>query len=364
MTSRTELESVLSGMVQGVLVVDVNQRLVSLNDAAARLLEIKNDNDVIGKPYEDVIEREDLRSVISSALASDVPVEANIIISYEVGSDVAGMEQVASERFFRLQDTRLYDVDGNRTGTMVLMQDVTRLRQLEVVRRDFVSNVSHEIKTPITAVKAAVETVMADMNLLPEHDQRFLEIIARQADRLQNIVEDLLVLARLEEVGGDKPQLDREMGCVSDVVMTAVDACHLQAEQKDTKVFVNCGEDYRVMMNPLLLEQAVLNLLTNAIKYSSAGSEVFIDVELCDQDVCIKVKDHGPGISEEHLPRIFERFYRTDKARSRELGGTGLGLSIVKHIVTAHGGRATVMSRVVEPTGSEFVISIPLHVSD
>ncbi len=362
MPSRSELESVLSGMVQGVLVVDNNDQLISLNGAAARLLEVDR-QEAIGKRYQDVITRRDLCAIIARAMSSVEPVEANIIISFEDDREDCDHWETVSERFFRLQDTRLYDEQGRRTGTMVLLQDVTRLRQLEVVRRDFVANVSHEIKTPITAVKAAVETVLVDASLLPEHDQRFLEIISRQADRLQAIVEDLLVLARLEEHSED-PSLDRESGFVIDVVMAAVDACHVQAVKCGIKVYVECDADIKLMMNRLLLEQAILNLLTNAIKYSADGSEVFVAVFCVDQEVCISVKDNGPGISEEHLPRIFERFYRTDKARSRDLGGTGLGLSIVKHIISAHGGRTSVDSVVGEGSGSDFRIYLPIYFSD
>ncbi len=336
MVREDELNAVLAGLVQGVLVVDRDQKLISINDAAERLLEV-NPQEVLGKPIDQVIRNDDLRRVVAEALRVDDPVEGHVILP-------SGDAESADIRFVRVQDTTLHDTSGKQIGKMIALQDVTRLRRLEVVRRDFVANVSHEIKTPVTAIKAAIETLL-DAQPIEESDAlRFRQIISRQADRLAAIVEDLLTLARIEQDVEDH-QVPLSLCGLSMVLDAAVDARQDQADGKSIELIKQYGEEVQVPVNRLLLEHAVVNLLDNAIKYSPESSKVRLGVKVSGRQVTVSVEDEGPGIAREHQERIFERFYRTDKARSRELGGTGLGLAIVKHVAQAHGGHADVVSQ-------------------
>ncbi len=238
-----------------------------------------------------------------------------------------------------------------------LNADMTRLQHLENMRRDFVANVSHELRTPITTIKGFVETLLDGAMKNPEEARRFLDIVARHADRLNAIIEDLLVLSRIEQGTGEN-DITFENVHVGDVLVAAVQTCERKAIGKQINIELDCDQTITARVNPVLLEQAVVNLGDNAIKYSELGSRVSIKVVRESGEIAITVSDSGCGIAEEHLPRLFERFYRVDKARSRKLGGTGLGLAIVKHIAQAHGGRATVMSRVDE--GSTFSIHLPI----
>ncbi len=233
---------------------------------------------------------------------------------------------------------------------------MTRLQRLENIRRDFVANVSHELKTPITAIKGSVETLLGGAVEDEENAQRFLEIIARQSDRLNAIIEDLLALSRIEQ-GEEQEGLVRTKTQLRSVFLNTLQACQLKAQEKQVVLEMDCPDDIEIMINAPLLEQALVNLIDNAIKYSSQNDRVLFTAEQTDASVVIKVRDWGSGISQEHLPRLFERFYRVDKARSRKLGGTGLGLAIVKHIVQSHNGHIAVESSLGQ--GSTFTIQLP-----
>lgn len=230
------------------------------------------------------------------------------------------------------------------------------LNEMEEVRRDFVANVSHELKTPITSIKGFVETLQEGAIDKPEEAKRFLEIIAKHADRLNLIVDDLLSLSRLEE-DGEKRKLSFETALLKPVLVSAVELSKIKAESKNIKIDIACDEKLTAKINSTLIEQAILNLIDNAVKYSPDGSKIKIDVKKSESQIAIIVSDTGCGIDGEHLDRIFERFYVVDKARSRKLGGTGLGLAIVKHIAQVHSGSVSVESTVGK--GSIFTISLP-----
>jgi two-component system phosphate regulon sensor histidine kinase PhoR len=232
---------------------------------------------------------------------------------------------------------------------------------LESVRRDFVANVSHELRTPVTSIKGFVETLLDGAMHNPEELQRFLQIVAVQTDRLNAIIEDLLALSRIEQEE-EKAEIELGQSPVRAVLETAVEVCRMKAAEKNIRLELACDAELAAPMNAPLLEQAVINLLDNAIKYSAPEQTVQIAAERSGGEIAIRVRDCGCGIGREHLLRIFERFYRVDKARSRKLGGTGLGLAIVKHMAQAHGGRASVES--TPGQGSTFTIHLPLALSE
>jgi two-component system phosphate regulon sensor histidine kinase PhoR len=236
------------------------------------------------------------------------------------------------------------------------LNDVTALRRLETVRRDFVANVSHELKTPITSIKGFVETLLDTRERDAQETERFLGIVLRQADRLNAIIEDLLNLSRIER-DAEAGDIALEQGALRAVVAAALQSCETQAQTRGIRLVSECDAGLAAWFNGALLEQALVNLIDNAIKYSPAGAEVRVEAAEQDGSVVIRVRDWGSGIEAKHLPRLFERFYRVDKARSRKLGGTGLGLAIVKHIAQAHKGQVFVES--APGAGSTFSLHFP-----
>jgi two-component system phosphate regulon sensor histidine kinase PhoR len=238
---------------------------------------------------------------------------------------------------------------------VLVLNDITRMKNLERIRKDFVANVSHELKTPITSIKGFTETLLEGALEDDEAGRQFVSIIRDQSERLVAIIEDLLSLSRLEQ--HDEGSVDREYTAMSGILSGAVQVCNGRAEEKESSIEVECPEDLQIYGNSLLIEQALVNLIDNAIKYSPPSSRVEVICSDNDQGTYITVRDNGSGIPQKDLSRIFERFYRVDKTRSRELGGTGLGLAIVKHIVISHGGEVTVES---EPgDGSDFSMFFP-----
>jgi len=285
--------------------------------------------------------------VVAETLSGQEPVEADIVL--RVGG---------KERFLQANGTLLRgggDEEG-AVGAVVVLNDVTRLKRLEAVRRDFVANVSHELKTPVTSIKGFAETLEDGALEDPEAARRFVRIIAGQADRLNSIIGDLLALSTLEQSEGES-RLSLSEADVCDVLKVAVDVCEPRAQARNIHLSIDCATCLLGAVSPPLLEQAVVNLIDNAVKYSPEGSDVSVSLEEAADEVVISVSDHGPGISREHVARLFERFYRVDKARSRDLGGTGLGLAIVKHIAQAQGGSVSVDSTVGK--GSTFRIHLP-----
>ncbi len=340
---QNELEAVLVSMQEGVLAVNNEQIVINLNQTCAELLGASLD-EVRGRLIHEVIRKRDLLRFVETTLDREEPIEEDIRIRGD------------EERWLNAHGTRLHDAQGQQIGALVVLHDVTRLRRLENVRRDFVANVSHELKTPITSIKGFVETLLDGAADDPETLTRFLGIVSRQVNRLEAIIADLLTLSRLEK--GSEDQMTRlERGRVEAVIKAAVEMCEKKAQDKEIEIGVRCDSELEVRMNPALFEQALVNLIDNAVKYGPNGSRIDIIAEQEDDRVAIRVRDQGCGIEPKHLPRLFERFYRADKARSRELGGTGLGLAIVKHIALVHRGSVGVQSTVGR--GSTFSLLLP-----
>jgi two-component system, OmpR family, phosphate regulon sensor histidine kinase PhoR len=343
-----EQQAVLASMVEAVLAIDRDERIISMNHAAADLLDI-NPDEAIGRRIQEVIRNAQVHRFVSRTLASSVTVEGDIILPMEEG-----------EKYLQAHGTVWRDEGGTSLGAIVVIHDVTRLKKLENVRRDFVANVSHELKTPITSIKGFVETLRDGGVTDPSEQEHFLGIIARQADRLHSIIEDLLRLSRIEQ-DGDRGQIELATHKVREVLEMAVADCVARAAERNAQVNLACPAEITARINGQLIEQAVVNLLDNAIKYSDVSKPVCLEAHVEQGVLTIQVKDQGCGIPAEHLPRIFERFYRVDKARSRKQGGTGLGLAIVKHIAQAHKGSVGVQS--VMGKGSVFTIRVPAEPS-
>lgn len=344
-TSRkNELSTILSSMSEGVIAVDPDLRMIIVNKAAREILGMKEDS-VEGHTVYEVLRNPHMQSFVERLLATRSPAEDEL--EWDAGE----------KRLLVLRGSIMMDSESP-SGAVVVIRDITRMRKLEDMRRDFVANVSHEIKTPVTAIKTAVETLAAQSDSFPPPLRRFLEIIGRHADRLADLVGDVLSLSALESGSSSMGMLfSFRQESLFRILQTALELCRSRAESAQVTLKLECGEKIRLFADASLLEQAVVNLVDNAIKYSPAGETVRIDGEEKEDHILIRVSDHGCGIPEQEHDRIFERFYRVDKARSRKLGGTGLGLSIVKHIVLAHHGTVHVES--VPGEGSTFVIELP-----
>lgn len=348
MSQSNQIEAILSSMVEGVIAVDSEERVIRINQAAASMLEC-DASKTHGRSVQEVIRNTLFHDFVKKTLSNKEPVEEDF-----------GMF-AGEERFVNAHGTPLRDAEGHQIGALIVLNDITRLRRLENIRKEFVANVSHEIKTPITAIKGFIET-LNDGKVKEQQDiKRFLEIIEKHAKRLEAIIEDLLSLSKIEK-DTEAKGIQMIISSVHQVLKNAIQVCESMAKAKEIHLEIDCKKDLTARINPALLEQAVVNLIDNAVKYSDPHRPVRVLGSEDDQTVMIRVLDEGRGINEEHLPRLFERFYRVDKARSRQMGGTGLGLAIVKHIAQAHGGHVSVES--TPGKGSAFTIHLPKKETD
>ncbi|MFP4377846.1 MAG: ATP-binding protein [Spirochaetales bacterium] len=340
---RNQLEAILTSMLEGVVVLDDARSIVSMNEAAGTLLNVPSDQ-ATGRTLIDYLRNAQLDELAELALREGRPIERTVTLYRE------------QPLHLQVHATPLSSADGV-VGSLLVMNDITRLVQLETLRKDFVANVSHELKTPITSIKGFVETLIDAPDSETTDRVRYLGIILNHTNRLNAIIEDLLSLSRLEQA--DQRITFREFP-LDELVASVVDTCRLRASERSIDVETVFAGSNTGWGNPNLIEQALVNLLDNALKYSPNGSRVKVRVTNAAGSLRFEVEDNGQGIPARDLPRIFERFYRTDRARSRELGGTGLGLAIVKHIGRAHRGTVGVES--VYGEGSTFSIEIPQDV--
>jgi len=345
---QNEREAMLSSMEEGVLAIDKEGTILSLNKTCATLLGGEPDK-LEGRSIYEVIRKPDLLAFVESALASPSPVEGEIPI------------RGPNDRWVSAHGTALHDPQRGKIGVLVVLHDITRLRHLEDVRRDFVANVSHELRTPITSIKGFIETLLEGALEDKENADRFLQIMLRQVNRMDAIINDLLALSRIEKTT-DGPMIETSLDSIQAILEAAREMCERKASQKNITLELVFPDKIIARINAALIEQAVVNLLDNAVKYSPAASTVTLSAAREGDDLVIRVKDQGCGIEAKHLPRLFERFYRVDMARSRELGGTGLGLAIVRHIALAHRGSVSVESAV--GVGSTFTLRLPIPASD
>jgi two-component system phosphate regulon sensor histidine kinase PhoR len=346
-TQRNEQESVLQSMQVGVIAIDGQQRVLSINRVAQELLGLTGAA-ARGRRFADLVSQPALLR-----FAADTIVEQG-----EMSRELELRESNAL--VVRAIAGRLRDASGKRVGSIIVLSDVTHLKKLENLRTDFAANVSHELRTPITNIKGYVETLMDDGMGDPEQAGKFLAIVARNADRLGQIIDDMLALTSLEraDVSDRLVTQPTPAGALLHAVRVHLEP---EAKQKKIPIILHVSKSLYIEANSRLAEQAITNLISNAIKYCPAGTRVTVTVREVDVEgeafVEFEVADEGPGIAGEHLPRLFERFYRVDKARSRDFGGTGLGLAIVKHIALVHGGSVVVDSELGK--GSKFRLRLP-----
>lgn len=341
---RNKLTAILASMDEGVVAVDRDERVVHINRVAGSLLGIVPE-DSIGRHLWEVSRIPELSEVLAETLRGEQPVHRSIRLAGH------------NDRILDLHASPLDAGGGVLAGAVMVLDDVTQLRRLETMRRDFFGNVSHELKTPVAAIHGLVETLIEDPDAKPEIRIRFLTKIRNQSNRLSNLVTDLLSISRLESGGGIA---DLEPIDLHDVVGATTRTLAPTSEARQVTLATALPEEpCCVMGDEEALRQAISNLVENAIKFSPEQGTVQIRVTTPPGKVLVEVEDHGIGIEPRHLERIFERFYRVDKARSRELGGTGLGLAIVKHTVLAMNGQVTVDS--APGRGTVFRISLPSY---
>ncbi|WP_319562746.1 ATP-binding protein [Marispirochaeta sp.] len=343
---RDEYQSVLSGMSEAVIVLDKSLQIVDSNPAAERIF-LRTRNEMLSKPLLHAVRNLHLQKVAEELFSGSGPMSAEFPLTFSAGGE--------RSLYLQVHGALIPNGESGQPRAVLVFTDITGIKRSEQVRKDFVSNVSHELKTPITSIKGFVETLIDGAAEDREVLSRFLGIIAKQADNMHAIIEDLLQLSRLDEQSlllEDSP-VEIEL-----VLRNAFERVRESARSRKIRLEQEPGAGCRVRGNQGLLEQAVFNLLDNAVKYSEPGGEISAGVRVNEAVIELFVKDRGVGIPAEDLPRVFERFYRVDKARSRETGGTGLGLAIVKHIALVHGGTVSVDSTPGE--GSLFTITLPL----
>lgn len=342
-----DVERILQATPIAVIALDHMQRMISANPAAERLLGF-DEPSARGRLLQEVIRQPAINRTVTSAMQAGGRFDGELHLELDAPLEV----QVCCEP---LQS------ESQPPGLVISLVDVTRMRRLESMRSEFAANVSHELRTPITNIKGYVETLLQVDLEDAARRRKFLEIIHRNTVRLSGIVEDILTLAFLEEPGS-RQTLEFSPASVRDMVNEVVDALGSAAAMKSITITVKVPEALTIDANRSLLEQALANLVSNAIRYSGEGTAVRIECTEEGEQVRISVHDQGPGIASRHLPRLFERFYRVDQARARAQGGTGLGLSIVKHITTIHGGGVDVASQV--GSGSSFSLLLPRAARD
>jgi two-component system, OmpR family, phosphate regulon sensor histidine kinase PhoR len=346
---RAKLEAVLRSMADGVVVLDRESRILLCNRAAREQLELSARGDVVGANLSLVCRVPEIAVLIDSALeASGAPRQREI--------DFPGREtnRVVSASAVAVME------EAETRGVILMLHDLTRIRQFEAMRADFVANVSHELRTPLTAIRGYAETLLGGAVRDPEHAAEFVAVIQRHSERLTRLIDDLLTLSDLE-LG--RTEIRPRPLSVAELIPPPIEMLKQKAEERNVVVRAEVADSLPLVLGDRdRLEQVLINLIDNAIKYSGAGSRVRVVARSLDGQqppaVEIAICDDGIGIPEKDIPRLSERFYRVDRARSRELGGTGLGLAIVKHIVQAHGGSLGIES--VLGRGTTVRVTLPV----
>ncbi|MCK5310721.1 MAG: HAMP domain-containing protein [Desulfobacteraceae bacterium] len=341
---KTELEAIYSSMEEGLIAIDKNEKIITVNKAATKIFDFPI-SILKQKNIYEISRNLGLQEFIEKALSAHKPVNKILTLNKK------------KEIILNIHSTALHDTQNNRMGTLIIFHDITKIKLLENMQKDFAANVSHELKTPLTAIRGFVETLL-DMS--PDQDltekSEFLKIIEKNVSRMTAIINDLLSLAQIEIMQND--DMDFKTFDIIPIIDKSIRECQNLSNKKNIIITKNHPDQLMVPVDPFLLEQTIINLIDNAIKYSTKNTEISITAFKKNKYAIIQVKDSGIGIKKGPLAKIFNRFYRVDKARSRDTGGTGLGLAIVKHIALYHNGSANVTS--CEGKGSTFEIKLPV----
>ena len=337
------IHAILNSMVEGVVAVDKDTRVLSLNPTAEHIFNIPQQN-AVGSIFLEAFPNNDIAEVISQVLKKGEFVSKELTLIWPV------------QKCFQVNASPIFE-SGVVSGCLLVIHDITEIRRLETMRRDFVANVSHELKTPLTSIKGFVETLLEGALDDKENSVNFLKIINNHANRLNTLINDLLDLSHIES---KEIMLKKEKFILAELVDEVMLGFKSQAKKKQVELRPEIPEGIEIFADKSKIEQVFTNLINNAIKYNKDKGFVRVYCEQSTNEIKILVEDSGSGIPIRDIPRIFERFYRVDKARSRELGGTGLGLSIVKHIVELHSGSVGVES--TEGLGSKFFFTIPISI--
>jgi two-component system, OmpR family, phosphate regulon sensor histidine kinase PhoR len=356
---RNQSSAILRSMVEGVAVIDAHEHLVFCNRAFLEILNADSASSQ-GRAVIEVVRNSELLGLIRRALLGEEGLQTDIAMGFiqQRNFSVTAAPVKASEADNGISSGNAAPANPNAkpSGAVVVLHDVTELRRLERVRQDFVANVSHEFKTPLTAIRGFAETLLSGALNDPKNNRRFLEIIRDHSSRLDRLTDDLLKLARIE---AGKLELEFFPVGLAELIEGCAEMTLLKASRKQIALAIEVPSGLPALRGDAsLLREVLQNLLDNAVQYTAAGGRISVIASASARDAVVSVTDTGIGIPLADQERIFERFYRVDAARSREAGGTGLGLSIAKHIVEAHGGRLWVESEVGR--GSQFFFSIPL----
>jgi two-component system phosphate regulon sensor histidine kinase PhoR len=337
-----KLEAILRSLVNGVVAFDENERILLINDSARTMLGIK-DNYAVGKHILDVVRNSKFHDVLEKIIK-------------DKGYNIDNFEIDTFNKHLKIYSSPIvHQVTHKKLGFVVIINDITEIRKLEKIRSDFVANVSHELRTPLTSIRGFIETLREGAIDNVERRDRFLEIIEFEAERLTRLINDILTLSEIENL---KEGFVKEDIAIDEEINEIFYIMEKTAEDKNIKLIkdLNC-KDVVIKTSKDRLRQMIINLIDNGIKYTPEGGYVKVTTADMENNIVIEVEDSGIGISKENIPRLFERFYRVDKGRSRKLGGTGLGLAIVKHIVESMKGSITVESEVGK--GTKFTIVLP-----
>ncbi len=338
--AQAQQKVLFDSMLEGLLLLDRSRKIYLANRAFKSLFGVKTE--LRGKTVVEALRLHELDELLQRAETEKQ------VLDYEI--KLPGL----SERWLQVNAAAITNAAGERDGTILVFHDLTRLKQLERQREEFVANVSHELRTPLSLIKGYVETLLDGARDNPEVAERFLKIIERNANRLDLLIQDLLAISALES---GRMTLELQAVDLHALAEKVFSHLHTKAENKTVQL-VNELPELTVNADANRLDQVLANLVDNAIKYGRADGRLVVGGnKLADGALEIFVRDDGPGIPAEALPRVFERFYRVDKARSRDQGGTGLGLAIVKHIVHAHGGEVRVASELGQ--GATFFFTLP-----
>lgn len=340
---KNKLETVLRHMADGLIAMDLNGRIIHANQAAMDILKIAN-QETTTTGYDQLIE---------GILNKELNLKA-LIKKSENGGQTESFE--VEGFIYNLRYDKFRDENNKEIGLILILQDITQRHKLEYMQMDFVANVSHELKTPLTTIKSYTETLLDGCPEDPEIANEFLQIIASETDRMARLVRDLLQLSRLEY---KQEEMNKQVLNITKLLKVAVLKVKLQADGKNQQLnsLFDKGKEALAFVDKDRMEQVILNLLSNAIKYTEPGGRIDVDLRLEKEQLRITVKDNGVGIPKDDLSRVFERFFRVDKARSGGMGGTGLGLSISKQIIEEHQGKILLNS--VENKGTTVTVILP-----